>query len=157
MNHITLRNFLLDTLATLRAVHWHAWTLHWKTQGSTYYSDHLLFQRLYSGDQGGPDINAQIDGLGERIVALYGAAAIDESFIERRVVELLDGSRAKSENEPIKQAQVLETYLLQVVTQAAGQAAGLPASYSVALDNYLRAIADERSTVSYLLGQRLGK
>jgi DNA-binding ferritin-like protein len=71
MSHTPLHGTLVDLLGALRAVHWHAWTTHWKCSGDSFYGTHLLFQRIYAGDGGGPNLEAQTDGLGERMVALY--------------------------------------------------------------------------------------
>jgi len=46
-------------------------THHWQTSGITYYSDHLLFERLYSGTLEG------IDSIGERAVGSGGPELVD--------------------------------------------------------------------------------
>jgi len=51
----------LDLLRALSLLHH---THHWQTQGSQYYGDHLLYQRLYEL------ADKQIDGVGEKAVGL---------------------------------------------------------------------------------------
>ena len=61
-----LRKNLIDLLATLRAIHWHAWNTHWKAQGGDSYSDHLLFQRIYEDHFiGQDDLAERIRAIGE--------------------------------------------------------------------------------------------
>ena len=51
----------IDLLRALSLLHH---THHWQTQGSQFYGDHLLYQRLYELADG------QIDGVGEKAVGL---------------------------------------------------------------------------------------
>lgn len=151
-----LHTTLCELLAVLRGIHWHAWTTHWKTSGPDFYGDHLLFQRIYestSEDGGGPDISAETDGLGERIVALYGPSGIDAVRVQERALAHLKGIVGQ---DPIQGALALEKEALRLGAKAAGLTVNLPPEYSVNLDNYLRSLVDERSTVIYLLQQRLG-
>ena len=147
-----LKPILIELLATLRAIRWHSHVTHWKAAGPGAYSDHLLFQRIYAGDGGGPNIDDQIDGLGERIVALFGSGAIDGVKIQQRAVRIHKMIRGVS---LVAGALQLEEHALR----AAGRATLLlktgPAALRVSLDNFVRELADARSTVVYLLKQRL--
>jgi len=63
---------LLQTLhAMLGVLYLNYWVSHWQASGDTSYGDHLLFERLYE------DIQDQIDGLAEKIVAKYGVEAVE--------------------------------------------------------------------------------
>ena len=148
-----LHRTLIELLATLRAIQWHAWTTHWKTSGPEFYGDHLLYQRIYEGSGGGPDIAAQTDGLGERIVALYSPKGMDAVAVQSRTLEVLKGISGKT---PVEGALCLEMCALKLGAAAAGLTSKLPPQYSVNLDNFLRSLVDERSTVVYLLQQRMG-
>ena len=147
MSHTPLHAALFEILALLRTVHWNAWVTHWKSAGSDSYSDHLLFQRLYTGDGGGPDIENEIDALGERTIALYGQSGVDLVAIQRRSAVLLDNVHALPS---IERALKLEAILLLELVKAVR----LCEKTDIALDNFLRTVAEERSTVVYLLQQR---
>ena len=154
MARTPLHATLTELLAALRSVTWHAWTKHWKTTGSDFYSDHLLFQRVYSGDGGGPNIEAQTDGLGERMVALYGPSGVDEIEVQELVLKHLKSIRNQ---DPIQGALSLETQILNLGAKAAKLTTHLPPQYSIGLDNFIRELVDARSTVVYLLQQRLSQ
>jgi DNA-binding ferritin-like protein len=147
-----LRHTLTDLLATLRAIHWHAWQTHWKAQGTEAYSDHLLFERIYSGEGGGPSINDQIDGLGERIIALFGNKSIDAAKLARQAAKL---STKVAGLGRIAGALKLEQIALEKAGKAADQASSGAPGIRISLDNFVRELADARSTVIYLLTQRL--
>ena len=148
----TIQSTLIDLLATLRAIQWHAWNTHWKAQGGDAYSDHLLFQRIYTGDGGGPKIDDQIDGLGERIIALFGNDAVDGVEIGRKATAI--HSKIKGVG-MVAGALKLEQKALKLASKAADQAAKGADAIRISLDNFVRELADARSTVVYLLQQRL--
>jgi DNA-binding ferritin-like protein len=58
-------------VALLRAVQLLHHTAHWQTAGATFYGDHLLYERLYTG------ITEEYDSLGEKTVYLAGVGAVD--------------------------------------------------------------------------------
>lgn len=41
--------------------------MHWKTSGSNYYGDHLLYQRLYD------DVSGEIDGIAEKFIGVISS------------------------------------------------------------------------------------
>tara|TARA_Y100000034_G_C6900077_1_gene415959 strand:+ start:1575 stop:2261 length:687 start_codon:yes stop_codon:yes gene_type:complete len=147
-----LSHALTDLLANLRAIHWHAWNTHWKAQGGDSYSDHLLFQRIYAGDGGGPSIDDQIDGLGERIIALFGNKSVDGVEISRKAADIHQRIQDMGR---VAGALALEKEARRRVAAAADQMAKGPAELRISLDNFVRELADARSTVIYLLQQRL--
>jgi DNA-binding ferritin-like protein len=148
----TLSQNLINLLATLRAIRWHAWNTHWKAKGLTAYSDHLLFQRIYSGDGGGPKIDDQIDGLGERIIALFGNDAVDGVEVSKRANRIHQGVEGLG---MIAGALELEQEALKAAATVAEKVSQGPAELRISLDNFVRELADARSTVIYLLQQRL--
>jgi DNA-binding ferritin-like protein len=148
----TLRHSLTDLLATLRAIHWHSWVTHWKAKGGDSYSDHLLFQRIYSGDGGGPKIDDQIDGLGERMIALFGNDSVDGIEVAKRATKIHQGVKGLG---MVAGALELEKEALSRATRVADLVAKGPPALRVGLDNFVRELADARSTVIYLLKQRL--
>lgn len=150
MSHTPLHTSLSELLALLRAVHWNAWVTHWRASGRDSYGDHLLFQRIYEGSGGGPDIAEEIDGLGERMLAMYGQEAVDAVAVQQRSTALLKDVQRLS---CIDRALKLESLLLLEAVRAVK----LCGDTGLALDNFLRNLADERSTVVYLLRQRIRK
>ena len=142
-----------DLLAHLRALQWFAWTTHWTSKGQNFYGDHLLLQRLYEGKGGGPDINEQIDQLGERMVAYFGSEAINPVRISSRARSILAHTGDLS---PLQRLYALEDNTQRVIKVAwdAEQKSG--DERSLGIDDFLMSLANERDTARYLLKQRLG-
>ena len=139
-------------LAHLRALRWQYHTTHWQSKGPNFYGDHLLFERLYAGEGGGPDLDAEIDGLGERMTRFFGAETVDDSAILPLTTAIL--AAAGSEREPIRRAMALETATHEAIDHAY-EALAASGHKTLGLDDFLMALADERDTAAYLLGQRL--
>lgn len=144
-----------DILAHLRALQWLSWTQHWTSKGPNFYADHKLLQRLYEGKGGGPNINEEIDALGERMVFHFGPAAVEPAAIQHRANVLLhrQGRRAGSKD-PMDALLRLESTLQAAIKKA--WKANQQSDVSLGLENYLTQLADERDTARYLLKQRLG-
>lgn len=148
---MSLVSSLQELLSQLRAIQWHAWTSHWMARGPEFYSDHLLLQRIYeSPEEGGVDINAQIDKLGERMVSAFGGASIPAGQIEHRAADLVEQAISRNQNDVFGAALDLEK---QIQSQVARILKDLGAS-EVVWDNFLRTLADERSEVYYLIQRR---
>ena len=58
---------LLPYLRSLYQMYQH---MHWKSSGSNYYGDHLLFERLYNS------VHDELDGVAERVIGLLGPDAL---------------------------------------------------------------------------------
>lgn len=144
-----------DVLAHLRAIQWVSWTAHWTAAGPSYYGDHKLLQRLYAGKGGGPDINEEIDALGERMVAYFGAPSVNPSAIVHRVHQLTQQALSNSAT-PFDALLSLEMQLQQAIRRAwkANQASGK--HMSLGIDDLLMSLANEREGAIYLLRRRLG-
>lgn len=140
----------ISVLAHLRALQWLYWTTHWTAAGPNFYGMHLMLQRLYEGKKGGPDINEEIDQLGERIVAYFGARAISPADLQQQSAELI---RAAQDSNPIVSLLRLEAGLQTAIRAAwdAEQQAGV--ERSLGIDDYLMGLANERDTARYLLGR----
>jgi len=141
-----MHNDLTTLLATLRAVHWHSWNAHWNSTGPQFFADHQLFERIYAGE---PKIIDQTDGLAERMVGL--GFTVDEFQVDRRAGDILAEVKGVS---PIEGALVLEKLFVKTAGRALPKLSGYSGK-AVTLDNYLRTLVDDRSTVTYLLQQRL--
>ena len=81
------------------------------------------------------------------MIALFGQGGVDAVAVQERSATLLQGVL---ELPPIERALKLEALLLLELTRAVH----LCEKTDLALDNFLRTVADERSTVVYLLQQR---
>ena len=71
MQREEVRLCLLEVLCVLRAQSLSYQVSHWQALGSSFYGNHLLFERLYNSVQG------QIDQLAEKMVGYLGRDAVD--------------------------------------------------------------------------------
>ncbi len=151
-----------DVLAHLRALQWLYWTTHWTSKGPNFYGDHLLLQRLYEGKDGGPNINEEIDALGERMVAYLGPEYVNPLAINDKVQSALRNATAASDPtgstlnvDPLKVLSMLERRLQGSIKKAWKANSAHEASFSLGVDDFLMGLAKERDTAIYLLQQRL--
>ena len=140
---------LLNLLAMLRAVQIVHHTAHWQTQGSTFYGDHLLFERLYSA------LGDEFDTLAEKIVAMHGPAAVDAVDQMQRIATVVKRA-TESEKDLSKRSLLLEEGL-QTVLEAVRDYLRKENELSIGLDNFLQGLADSHETAVYLLKQRTAK
>jgi DNA-binding ferritin-like protein len=132
-------------IALLRAVQIIHHTAHWQTAGVTFYGDHLLFERLYSG------ITEEFDGLAEKAVAYCGVGAVDAAAQVGMIAEVIatvTGTDIVRKSLAAEQAVQDEIEECRAALEAAGE---LP----LGLDNFLQGLADSHETAIYLLQQRL--
>jgi DNA-binding ferritin-like protein len=146
-------NLFQAILAHLRALQWIAWTSHWTASGPSYYGDHLLLQRLYAGEEGGPDINEQIDQLGERMVSYFGPGSVDPAPISSMTHRILKYTSDFAS--PYARLLAIEKVTQTTIREAwkANQDSGN--EMSLGIDDYLMSLANERDTVRYLLQRRV--
>lgn len=144
-----------NVLAHLRAIHWIAWTAHWVASGPNYYGDHLLLQRLYSGDGGGPAIEPAIDTLGEKMVAHFGVESVNPALLGAKAQSLVQQAAEVSTGR-FAALLALEQSLQTAIRTAwrANQESG--DRMSLGVDDYLMGLANERETAIYLLMRRVG-
>lgn len=62
-------------LATLRTIYNLAQENHWKSKGSNFYSNHLLFQRIYEETQ------ENVDEAAEKLITLFGDEVLNEEIL----------------------------------------------------------------------------
>lgn len=137
---------LSELLSVLRAMHWLHWTAHWQAAGTAFYADHELFARLYGG------LVDEIDGLAEKIVASYGADAVDavsQVDLAHRVL-----TRWYEDSNPLSRAWTAEQ-TLQVAIGGVLSALGKEGKLSTGLENFLQGLADAHETNIYLLTRRM--
>lgn len=149
------QELMCDVLSTLRALHWHHWTTHWIVKNDPYYGDHLLFDRLYT------DMQEEIDQLAEKMVAYFGAHAVEPRMAMKCTSEKLDLWWGPSDewtgdkDVPIYIALNGEQYL-QDLLQNAYDSIKQVGQMTLGLDDYIMALANTHETYIYLLQQRLG-
>ena len=139
------RTALSRLVALLRAVQIIHHTAHWQTAGATFYGDHLLFERLYSG------ITEEFDGLAEKAVAYGGPGCVDalaQVALIAEFVATIGGTDLVRKSLTAEQMLQDEIEECRTALEGAGE---LP----LGLDNFLQGLADSHETAIYLLGQRL--
>lgn len=149
---------LSGLLAVLRAMHIAIHEGHWTASGPNFYSDHLLLERVYAGTGGGPVLQDDIDGLGERIVAYCGPEFVDSRVVTRKALGLIDAWHDATPS-PVSRALHAEESL-QVALRAVYDALRQSADHGggpvpLGLDDFLVAMASAHDTNRYLLQQRV--
>lgn len=133
----TLQTFL----AYLKALHWLHWTLHWTSAGPASYSDHLLFERLYTGVQG------EIDSFAEKIVGMRDMGVVSPVDSITRTLGAM--KEWESETDPVQKAYRAENDFYAFLNEM------LQRPFPPGMENFLQGVADAHDTHLYLLRQRL--
>lgn len=137
-------------LASMRGLAILHQTHHWQAYGPTSYSDHLLFERLYT------ETEEQIDGLAERLVGLNKGAMVSFS---RHVVSLGTFLTAVkqhgSSDEAVRRSMDAEKLFLEL-TEAIMERLKASDLLTRGLEQHLGDIADTHESLIYLLKQRIG-
>ena len=141
-------NALLGVWAALRAEHQLFWTYHWRAKGSSYYGDHLLYQRLYEARV------PEIDRMAEVIMAVGGPSAVDPMRSWVAVSEIIDRSEKLGPNDAARGVALVADALNRI--DAANTLLGSD-SRTLAINNVLAGIADKHLEALYLLRQRAEK
>ena len=141
------RGLSSQVLAAVRAMAFNYQTSHWQVAGDTSYGDHLLFERLYEATQ------AEVDGLAEKLVGLFGKEAVDGFAQSDMLAASLDAmSRIGC---PFERSLRAEQQFQALLKKAVKDLEGL-GQLSLGLDDMLRTMANDHETPLYLLQQRLG-
>lgn len=116
---------------------------HWRSKGSLFYQDHLLFQRLYDG------ISDEIDELVELIIGFTS----DDSFVEPKLfnekVQFYTPEGGADSKTNLIRAQGLEEALIAQISAFSEREVG------VGIYNQLAEIADHHTRNLYLIKQTL--
>jgi DNA-binding ferritin-like protein len=137
---------LTRLLTALRVAAITAQTNHWACAGENYYSDHLLFQRIYQAD------DAEIDGFAERAIAFAGPEAANPVVIAYDVAECL-ADLAYIENR--LQRQLTAERCVISCAQALMDVISRRPETKLGWDDVLGAIVSKREEHEYLLKRRL--
>lgn len=135
-------NALTGFLALLRAAQFSHHTSHWLAKGQTFEADHQLFSDLYTA------IGPEFDSLAESVVFLYGDGAVDEQAQIRQMAGMLEKWSAIPDRiaRAIEVERAIEDGVTFIVNGAENP--------GVALDNFLRQIADSHRKARYRLQRR---
>jgi len=143
---------LSNVLAYVRALSWCYQAAHWQTRGSTFYADHLLFERLYK------ETDAQVDGLAEKAVGLaisVSSAAVDpvdqSTFVA--VVKQICGTDTSATSCAPRMLAAEKAFLAEFMPAIM---LGLEHTGHLTdgLENALQGLMDEHESFVYLLEQR---
>lgn len=134
-------NACVRVLVTLQAIERHHHAAHLQASGESSYGDHLLFQRLYT------DLQHEIDGLSEKMVAAFGEACVDAGVRAADAAELL--AEWVQSDDTLERALDAEIQLQDVVEDA------LAEDLSPGLENFFQDLADSHEAAIYLLQQRI--
>lgn len=133
----------LMLLGMLRVCYQLHWTAHWQSQGPNSFSDHKLFEMLYTG------LAPTIDALAEKIVCEYGAEAVDplagQRFFGACMEGLCDGSPHY-----VARSLAAEQRLMAMTAKMLEQE-----ELSYGMEDLLNAMLNERETALYLLKARM--
>jgi DNA-binding ferritin-like protein len=139
---------LSKLLSYTRALYQFYHFAHFQTKGPNYYADHLLLQRLYES------VQAEIDGIGEKAVGLFGADSIDVADDAQMTAKLLMGWRAlRSEHSVMDVALKAERDYQEFLASLLGELKKQD-KLDDGLENFLQGLADAHQTNLYLLQQR---
>lgn len=144
----TLREHLANVLATLRAQYVSYQTSHWLAMGVAFYSEHLMFERLYNS------VLEEIDTLAEKLVCFEGDASVD--MVEQtEKIHLLCKKWAETSC-PIERGLESEKFV-QSVLEEAYEAITKSDEMTLGLDDFLMATANAHEENMYLLKRNLKK
>jgi starvation-inducible DNA-binding protein len=139
---------LQEMLSLLRGQYWNYWTTHWQVKGPNYYGNHLLFQRLYEA------LQAEIDTLGEKIVAYFGTDEVENDLIMEKSHEWI--KKWAKIGDPVERA-IRSEEDMQNIFKAGYKKLDESKDMSLGLDDFLMATANAHETNLYLLGQLRNK
>lgn len=141
------RKALVDVLALLLAIRDAAQEAHWTAQGENFYSDHLLYERLYA------KLDKPIDRFAEILVGLFGPQAVHAKVRAQSVDRLLQ----LTVGDHHARLLALEGALLSAIVDALPPADGRALAadpHSLAVTDFLSGLAESRAEAHYLLGRR---
>ena len=134
---------LLSVLHGTQEVHQ---SCHWLSKGSSFYGDHLLFERLYE------NIVEEVDSVAERLIGHHGSEAfdpVDHMNMKAKFVSVCSSSGSSN----IDQAIFAEESVLKTLRKTYD---GISRSQNMTLglDDLIMSVSDQHERHLYLLNQR---
>lgn len=132
-------------VAYLRALYQLHQNAHWKTKGSGFYGNHLLFQRLYEGTQ------ETVDEAAEKALGVFGELKESNETIK----EIVNKFNVENfDNDYIQASLKAEQTFLALSQTLYNQLKNLKAM-TLGLDDLIMSIANRHEVHVYLLKQAL--
>lgn len=141
-----MQNKLVKILGFLKALKFHHHAAHWKVTGENFYSDHLLFERLYE------DLHEEIDTLAEKIIGFFGEQAIDPLVLIKLSHYFVHKAYQEEPDCIVSRSLFMEEELQEILEDFYNSA---EEALSMGLDDFIMTLAGEHEEHIYLLRQRL--
>ena len=139
------------SLNMLRALKYVAWNAHWMSRGPNFYGDHLLFEKIYIGDDD-DSIDNLIDTLAEKMVFLKINVNCPSTFEDIYVASI----RSFMDHQDDLPKSVLGiVYECLQALKYAYEIGKRDNAMSLGMDDYLMATSNHIETYAYLLQQRV--
>lgn len=142
----SLTDAMLEMLAVLRSMYWIHQNSHWQSAGSTFYGDHLLFQRLYE------ETADDVDGVAEKAVAFLGCELVDPAELFTRAKKWVDEWCASPN--PVMRSMAAEKSFMHLAKEYYTLLKKLDIM-TLGLDDEIMSLCNSHESHIYLLQQRL--
>lgn len=141
-----ISNLYVATIRQMYLIHQFS---HWTSRGEAFYSDHLVFERLYRSAAEDADMAA------EKMIGLFGSDGVDYNA-QKDFMNQLAAKYAELDGSPVEMSLKIEKDFLEFSKEAlkAFEDEGV---LSMGLDDMIMGIASNRETSVYLLQQILDK
>jgi len=144
----SLEEYLGDLLAALRAQYINYQTSHWIAKGDCFYSEHLMFQRLYGS------VTDQIDTLAEKLICFKDEPSVDMCS-QTEKIHLLCKKWADIDC-PLERGLESEKFVQKLIEEAYEEITKSK-EMTLGLDDFLMATANSHEENMYLLKRSLKK
>lgn len=141
-----IANLYVATIRQMYLIHQFS---HWTTRGEAFYSDHLVFERLYKSAGEDADMAA------EKMIGLFGTSGVDYDMQKDFMAKLAE-KYADLNGSPVEMSLKIEQDFLDFSKEAysAFEDEGV---LSLGLDDMIMSIASKREEACYLLQQILDR
>ncbi|MFZ4768643.1 MAG: ferritin-like domain-containing protein [Ferruginibacter sp.] len=136
--------------ASLRAVAVLHQNAHWICDKTTFYGDHLLFQRIYE------KTDSHVDTVAEKTVGIFGAEFIKPSFFGKIIAETLEQADSTNLDSLLATSLAAEQALLKQAKELYDELKE-SGDMTLGIDDLIMSIASDHEENVYLLKQRTSK
>jgi len=134
------------TLKAMALIHQHN---HWTTNGEMFYSEHLLFERLYNS------VLEDLDLAAEKYMGLFGDEVLAYTLQTQLLSKVLSNYN-KLEGSPVEMSLAVEKDFIKFSNDAY-KCFEEQGELSLGLDDMIMSIASNREEAAYLLQQSANK
>jgi DNA-binding ferritin-like protein len=135
---------LCSYVAFLRCVGIVHQNAHWVCKGSSFYGDHLLFERIYQSAQ------ENVDSAAERFVGLFGIECLDLTYQSKIMTSVFD--RYNDIEDLLEKSGAIEKDFI-VLSEKVYNILKSMGRMSLGLDDLIMSICGDRETALYLIKQ----